>query len=234
MIKGKLYLIPTTLYPGRGGVSLPSYNTVVLKHLNHFVCEHAKSLRALLKEVGIPSPYDHLVVNELNKHTIPQDIRGFLDPIKEGHDIGVVSDAGCPGIADPGAQVVAIAHKMGCSVVPLVGPSSIVLALMASGLNGQKFTFNGYLPVKPNELKSRLLALQKKVREEGESQVFIETPYRNHKTLSTILESLSPELRLCIARSITSEFEYIRTLPLAQWKKEKIDLNKEPVVFIIG
>lgn len=234
MTKGKLFLIPTVLVQGRGRTSFPEYNVEVLRQLNHFICEHAKSLRALLKEVGIPSPYDHLTIYELNKHTHIEEIQGFLSPLDEGHNMGVVSDAGCPGVADPGADVVAIAHQKSVQVIPLVGPSSILLALMASGLNGQQFTFHGYLPVKPPELKNKLLGLQKRITSGGESQIFIETPYRNQKTLEAILKFMNPEIKLCIAKSITGPDEFIRTMSVAKWKKARVDLNKEPAVFIMG
>lgn len=234
MTKGKLFLIPTVLVQGRGRTSFPEYNVEVLRQLNHFICEHAKSLRALLKEVGITSPYDHLTIYELNKHTHIEEIQGFLSPLDEGHNMGVVSDAGCPGVADPGADVVAIAHQKSVQVIPLVGPSSILLALMASGLNGQQFAFHGYLPVKPPELKNKLLGLQKRITSGGESQIFIETPYRNQKTLEAILKFMNPEIKLCIAKSITGPDEFIRTMSVAKWKKARVDLNKEPAVFIMG
>jgi 16S rRNA (cytidine1402-2'-O)-methyltransferase len=174
-----------------------------------------------------------LILFSLNKHTDSKEHQEFIKPLLEGKNIGLMSEAGCPGIADPGAAIVKIAHEKGIKVIPLVGPSSILLALMASGMNGQSFTFNGYLPIDKSEKKATLKQLEKLSFDKNQSQLFIETPYRNNKLLEDILETLQPNTLLCIACDITLPSEFIKTLPINNWKKQKIDLHNRPCIFII-
>ncbi|MFY0673695.1 MAG: SAM-dependent methyltransferase [Bacteroidia bacterium] len=230
---GRLYLLPNLIAEGTASSALPDYNRLLIAELGHFICEHAKQLRVLLKASGLKSPYDHIEFFELNKHTNQHEISSFLKPLFEGKDMGLVSDAGCPGVADPGAQVVEIAHQKNIEVIPLVGPSSLLMALMASGFNGQQFTFNGYLPQKEKELKNKLLELERKALA-GSTELFIEAPYRNQKMLDFILKSLGANTKLCIAFNIMGQNAFIKTKPVFLWRKEKLKLSKEPAVFIIG
>ncbi|MGB0431450.1 MAG: SAM-dependent methyltransferase [Bacteroidia bacterium] len=231
--KGKLYLIPNLIANASENAALPAYNIEVIKHINFFICEHAKPLRALLKASGIQSPYNHIEYFELNKHTSEYEIEKFIEPLFKGIDMGLVSDAGCPGIADPGAQIVDLAHKNNIEIAPLVGPSSLLLALMGSGLNGQNFTFNGYLPAKEKELKLKIQKLEIDARK-GISQIFIEAPYRNQKMIQWLLKYLTNDTKLCIAYNLMANDSYLKTKTIAEWHKEKFLFEKNPAVFIIG
>ena len=230
-----LYLIPVTLGDTEIRNVLPDYNHDVILGIKHFVVENIRSARRFLKKVEKSIDIDQLTFYELNRHTDRKIIGDFLKPLEEGQSVGIISEAGCPAIADPGADVVALAQSRGFKVVPLVGPSSILMALMASGFNGQSFAFNGYLPV---DLSGRVRALKKlenKVYNEDQSQIFIETPYRNSKMLETMLSALRPDTKVCLAAGITTDQEYIITKSVAKWKKDKLpDFEKVPCVFVIG
>lgn len=232
MKEGKLILLPGFLGDAQPQDIFPQRNLTVLKGIDYFICEHAKQLRYMLKACGIPSPYDHIKVFELNKHTKAEGLDQFMEVLWQGKDIGLVSDAGCPGIADPGNLPVLRAHELGAKVVPLIGPSSIYLALMASGLNGQNFHFHGYLPVNKSELKHTLKQLESSSRKTEVAQIFIETPYRNQKTFEALCKQLQKSTLLCIARSLSTPNEHILTLPIGHWEKMEISLPKEPAVFI--
>jgi 16S rRNA (cytidine1402-2'-O)-methyltransferase len=232
--KGVLYLIPNVIAKGTAEKAIPAFNKTLLAELDVFICEHVKELRALLKEAGIPSPYDHIEYFELNKHTDALDIGNFIKPLQKGKNMGLVSDAGCPGIADPGAQIVALAHRNNIKVVPLIGPSSLVLALMASGFNGQKFSFHGYLPQKDNELKSKLAELERRVKLDNESQLFIEAPYRNKPLFIKLCKYLNAQTKLCVAYNLNSNEEQVLTKTIVDWKQSSFDWQKEPCVFILG
>lgn len=234
-IEKALYLIPVTL--GETDISsvLPSQNHNIIVEIKHFIVENIRSARRFLKKVEKSIDIDELTFYELNRHTDRKIIGEFLEPLKNGNPMGIISEAGCPAIADPGADVVAIAQQKGYKVVPLVGPSSIILSVMASGFNGQSFAFNGYLPVElPNRIKV-LKKLENKVLNEDQTQLFIETPYRNAKIIETIINNLRPQTKLCIAAGITCEEEYIKTMTVEKWKKQKLpDLSKIPAIFLIG
>ncbi len=231
---GELYLVPNLLSEGEWQQVLPARIFSVVTGTRYFIVENLRTTRRFLKHVNREINIDELVFFELNKHTLPGDVSGFLKPLEEGHNMAVVSEAGCPGVADPGADVVRIAHQKGFRVVPLVGPSSVLLALMASGMNGQNFAFNGYLPVKSPERSRAISILEKKAVSEKQTQIFIETPYRNNALLADILKTCSPSTLLCIAADITGKEELVSTQPVGQWKKKVPDLNKQPVVFLIG
>jgi 16S rRNA (cytidine1402-2'-O)-methyltransferase len=230
----ELYLVPNLLSEGEWQQVLPARVFAVVSSTRYFIVENLRTTRRFLKQVNREINIDDLVFFELNKHTLPGDVAGFLKPLEEGHNMAVVSEAGCPGVADPGADVVKIAHQKGFRVVPLVGPSSVLLALMASGMNGQSFAFNGYLPVKNPERSRAISLLEKKALSEKQTQIFIETPYRNNALLADILKTCSPSTLLCIAADITGTDEKVLTQPVGQWKKKVPDLNKQPVVFLIG
>lgn len=232
--KGKLYLLPNSISEYETARQLNPHIGDVARELNYFICEHAKNLRAFLKRLSIPSPYDHLEICELNKHTDLASIPDFLKPTLKGYDMGLVSDAGCPGVADPGADVVKMAHGKGVEVVPLVGPSSILLALMASGLNGQKFSFNGYLPQREHDLKSKLRGLEVDVVKNGTSHIFIETPYRNEKMFGLLLKHLDGRTLLCLGIDIMGDSQTILTKRVGDWRQSNPDFNRLPTVFIIG
>lgn len=228
-----LYLLPVTLGDTAVERVLPPYNREVILQIRYFIVEDVRSARRFLKKVDASIDIDKLTFFELNKHTQPEVISGYLQPLVEGHSMGVVSEAGCPAVADPGADVVAIAQRKQLKVVPLVGPSSIILSVMGAGFNGQNFAFNGYLPIDPSERARRIKELENRVYLEDQTQLFIETPYRNRKLLEEILHVCRPQTRLCIAANITCEGEYIRTRTVKEWKGRLPELNKIPCIFLI-
>ncbi|MBD0776565.1 SAM-dependent methyltransferase [Maribacter sp. ANRC-HE7] len=231
--KGKLYLIPTTLGDNEPLEVLPISIKRVIEAVDHYIVENEKSARRFIKKISPRKSQPGLHIELLNKYTEAESLPTFLQPCLEGLNVGIISEAGCPGIADPGADVVRIAHQKNIQVVPLVGPSSIVLALMSSGMNGQNFAFNGYLPIDSADRKKTIKSLEKKSRDIKQSQIFIETPYRNDKLFKELLTSLSNSTRLCIACDITLNTEFIQTKNITDWKKSNVDLNKRPAIFII-
>lgn len=229
-----LYLIPVLLGDTTVESVLPSYNKSVILGIRHFIVEDIRSARRFLKKVDRDIDIDALSFVTLNKHTMPDEISDYLKPLIAGQSMGVISEAGCPAIADPGADVVAIAQRKGLKVVPLVGPSSIILSVMASGFNGQSFAFHGYLPIEAGERTRKLKLLESRVYNEHQTQLFIETPYRNGKMIEDILRDCRPQTKLCIAAGITCADEYIRTKTVKEWKGEKIpDLSKTPCIFLL-
>ena len=231
--KGKLYLIPCPLGDVSPLVVLPASVKTTIEKIDHYIVEHQKNARRFIKSISPEKEQSSLKLQEINKYTQAEEIPAMLNPCLEGFDVGVISDAGCPGIADPGARAVHYAHEKGIKVVPLVGPSSILLAMMASGFNGQNFSFNGYLPIEKSERKSELKRLEKLSKDFDQSQLFIETPYRNNQMLQSLLDNLNPQTRICVACDITLPSEYIRTASVDLWKKIKVDLHKRPTLFII-
>ncbi len=228
-----LYLIPVTLGDTNLTNVLPAYNKEVVLSIKHFIVEDVRSARRFLKKVDREINIDSLQFYPLNKHTSKEDISGYLDPLIKGESIGVISEAGCPAVADPGADVVAIAQRRNLKIVPLVGPSSIIMSVMGSGFNGQSFAFNGYLPVDQNERIKRLKALEQRVYNEDQTQLFIETPYRNNKMAEDIVNNCRPSTKLCIAANITCDNEYIRTKSIKEWQGKLPDLSKIPCIFLI-
>lgn len=231
--KGNLYLIPCPLGDVPPLAVLPISVKETIERIDHYIVEHEKDARRFIKSIVPLKKQPDLKFQEINKFTTPDEIPAMLNPCLEGFDVGVISDAGCPGIADPGARAVHYAHEKGIRVIPLVGPSSILLAMMASGLNGQNFAFNGYLPIEKDQRKAELKRLEKISKEFDQSQLFIETPYRNNQMLQSLLETLSSQTRICVACDITLPSEYIKTTTVEQWKKRKVDLHKRPTLFII-
>jgi len=231
--KGRLFLIPTTLGENEPLEVLPISIKRAIEEIDYYIVENEKSARRFIKKISPRKSQPNLFIEVLNKYTEPEVIPTFLQPCLEGMNVGVLSEAGCPGIADPGADVVGIAHQKNIKVVPLVGPSSILLAMMASGLNGQNFAFNGYLPIDATERKKAIKSLEKKSRDQGQTQIFIETPYRNDKLFAELANTLSPNTLLCIACDITLSSEFIATKRISDWKKTSLDLNKRPAIFIL-
>lgn len=230
-----LYLIPVTLGDTPIEQVLPAYNHDVIMQLRHFIVEDIRSARRFLRKVDREFPIDDSTFMEMGKHADPKRFSQYLEPQRQGASIGVISEAGCPAVADPGADVVAIAQREGLRVIPLVGPSSMILAVMSSGLGGQSFAFNGYLPVDPAERTKRLKSLETRAWNEGQTQLFIETPYRNQKMFQAMLSTLRPQTRLCIAAGITTGEEWIKTLTVEKWKKQVLpDLSKVPAIFLIN
>ncbi len=230
----KLYLIPTTLGDTSIERVLPPDLTPIISSISVFIVENIRTARRFLKKVNPAIVIDDLTFFELNQHTDKKEISRFLEPIKEGQDIGIISEAGCPGVADPGADVVKIAHTRNIRVVPLVGPSSILLALMASGMSGQNFAFNGYLPIKNPEKSQQIKMLEKRMQTEGQTQIFIEAPYRNAQLLDELLRNCDPQTLLCIAADITLDSEFILTKPVSYWKTNIPEIQKRPAIFMIG
>jgi 16S rRNA (cytidine1402-2'-O)-methyltransferase len=228
-----LYLIPVTLGDTPLDKVLPAYNKEVILQIKHFIVEEVRTARRFLKKVEPSIDIDSLTFYPLNKHTQATDISGYLKPLIGGESMGVISEAGCPAVADPGADVVAIAQRRGLKVVPLVGPSSILLSVMASGFNGQSFAFHGYLPIEQGERTKRIKMLEQRSYAENQTQLFIETPYRNNKMLEDILHNCRPQTKLCIAANVTCEDEYICTRTIKEWKGKLPDLNKIPCIFLL-
>lgn len=230
-----LYLIPSTLAEFETTNSvIPQEVQGIIKSLDYFLVENIKSARRFLKAIDKSIVIDDLTFEILDKKTNEDDALEMVLPLLQGKSAGVISEAGCPGIADPGALAVELCHQNNISVIPLVGPSSILLALMASGMNGQGFTFHGYLPIDKKEKAHKIKELDRLSTQTGVSQIFMETPYRNNQLLGDIIKNCAKYTKLCIAANITSENEYIKTKPIVDWKKEKIDLNKKPTIFILG
>ena len=228
-----LYLIPTTLGESDTARVIPSDVSAIVKNIKYFIVENIRTARRYLRKMDPQLNIDELQFFELNQHTDSTVIAEYLKPILEGFDVGIISEAGCPGIADPGAEVVKLAHTRQIRVIPLVGPSSILLSLMASGMNGQNFAFIGYIPVKPAERVKAIREVERRSGFEKQTQIFIEAPYRNTQLINDLINTLADQTRLCIACDITLETEYIKTLTVAQWKKGVPDLNKRPAIFLI-
>ncbi|MDB4534658.1 SAM-dependent methyltransferase [Vicingaceae bacterium] len=232
--QGTLYMIPVTLGETAVTKVIPELNNELINEIDVYIVENIKTARRFLKKAGILKPIDDLTFFELNKRTHVTNLPTFLKPISEGKNIGVLSEAGCPGIADPGADIVALAQQLKIKVVPLVGPSSILLALMASGFNGQSFCFNGYLPKDQKDRTRKIKDLEKLAKVKQQTQLFIETPFRNAHVLEDIIKNCFSTTKLCIAMDITLQTEQIYTKTVEEWKTTKINLQKRPCIFLIG
>ena len=232
-MRGKLYLIPTTLGENEPLEVMPYSVKTIVELLDHYVVENEKSARRFIKKITPKKVQSSLVMMKLDKYANEIETQSYLDFCDQGVSVGLLSEAGVPAVADPGASIVKLAHEKGIQVVPLVGPSSILMALMASGLNGQNFAFNGYLPIDNSERKKGIKALEKSSIDKNQSQIFIETPYRNQKMFTDLKSVLSPGTLLCIAIDISLPKEFIKTYTIAHWKRQSLDLHKRPAIFII-
>lgn len=233
-IRPALYLIPSTMSDAPVSDVIPDGNIMIIRGIRHFVVENVRTVRRFLKRCDRNIDIDTLSFTVLDEHTRPEEIPAMLSPIAEGHPVGVISEAGCPAIADPGADLVAIAQTKGHETIPLVGPSSIILSLMGSGFNGQSFAFVGYLPHESKARTARLRELEQRIRREGQTQIFIETPYRNNRLIAELASTLPPGLKLCVASEITGPQQSIVTLPLSKWAKRKYDYDKIPTIFLLN
>lgn len=232
--KGKLYLVPTVIGPTDPALVLPHSVLHRVQLLNYYIVEQARTARRFLSKVLRNKPLNQLEFFELNKHTDPAMVPSFLDPACKGHDMGLMSEAGTPCIADPGNLVVAYAHERGIKVVPLSGPNSIMMALMASGLNGQSFAFHGYLPISATARTKAIRQMEAHAKQNGQTQIFIETPFRNNKLFEAILQACQSTRKLCVAVDISTDSEFIQTKTIAEWQRLKPDLHKRPCVFLLG
>ena len=230
---GKLFLIPNTLGDPNTQNTIPTAVAQIAVNLRHFIVEDLRTARRYLRVLDRQMDIDGSVFYPLNKRSTPAQWSEYLKPLKAGHDVGIISEAGCPGVADPGAEVVKLAHQAGIEVVPMVGPSSILLAMMASGMNGQSFAFVGYIPIKKDERLKTLRQLESRSRNEQQAQLFIETPFRNNHLAQDILQACAPTTRLCIACNLTLPDAYVVTKTIAQWKGKLPELHKKPTIFII-
>lgn len=228
-----LYLFPSNLSEAPVGDVLPQANIGLISQVKYFIVENVRTARRFLKKCNRDINIDELTFSVLNVNTNPADIPSLLAPLEQGHDMGIISEAGCPAVADPGALAVAEAHRRGFKVMPLVGPSSILLSLMGSGFNGQSFSFIGYLPIHPQERTAALKQLHADIMRHDRTQIFIETPYRNNKLIADIIATLPPSVRLCVATDLTGPGQRIITLPLAQWRKQQLDFDKTPAIFLL-
>ncbi len=233
LTKGKLYLIPSLLFPNTEDRALPAYNSEVIKNIKYFLVENERTARRFISALHLGLTIEELQFFRLDKDTKADEIEPVFRFLVQGQDVGVISEAGCPGIADPGALAVTLAHKKEIEVVPLVGPSSIVLALMAAGFSGQSFVFHGYLPIEKNERQLTLKRLEKDAVSKHQSQIFIETPYRNTSLFADIVAVCQASTQLCVACDITAPTQYIKTKSIIGWKKSIPDLNKKPTVFLL-
>ena len=232
-MQASLYLIPVPMGDTSIEKVLPSYNREVILQIKYFIVENIRSARRFLKKTEPSINIDELTFYELNKHTNLEQIESYLQPLAKGENIGVISEAGCPAIADPGADIVAIAQRNNYNVVPLVGPSSIIMSLMGSGFNGQSFSFHGYLPIEGNERSKVIKNLEQRIYTENQTQIFIETPYRNAKMVDDLIKNCRPSTKLCIAMNITCDDEFIKTMPIKNWAKKLPEMGKKPCIFLI-
>lgn len=230
---GKLYLIPTTLGDTEPLNVLPLTVKKIIEHVDFYVVENEKTARRDIKKISPSKKQANLTLFPLNKFTNASELPSYLEPCKKGIDVGLLSEAGCPGVADPGAEIVKLAHQNNIKVVPLVGPSSILMAMMSSGMNGQSFAFNGYLPIDKQDRKKEIKRLERLSFEHKQSQLFIETPYRNNKFLEDLCNTVNGNTSICVACDITLPTEYIKTMTANEWKKNNVDLHKRPTLFII-
>ena len=234
MNKGTLYLIPVPLGQSSVDSVLPISVRDCARQLKNFVAENAKSARAFLKSLPSDTPLQQIEIHELSEHTPSSALPGLLAPLLAGVNIGLISEAGCPAIADPGANLVDLAQRQGIRIVPMVGPSSILLALMGSGLSGQNFAFHGYLPIKDEERLKKLQELEKESRKEKRTQIFIETPYRNRQMLSTLIKACAADTKICVATDLTLDKECIATRTSRQWRQQELpDIDRRPTVFLL-
>ena len=233
MIESALYLIPVPLSDGAVENVLPASNLALVGEIKHFVVENVRSARRFLKKCDRSIDIDELTFYELNRHTDPNAIADYLQPLERGEAMGVISEAGCPAIADPGADVVAIAQRKGLKVRPLVGPSSILMGLMGSGFNGQSFAFLGYLPIDQGERARKFKEMERLIRNDNQTQIFIETPYRNNKLMAEMCKQLPGNLALCVATDITGAGEKIVTKTVREWAHTKYDFDKVPTIFLL-
>ena len=231
--KGIIYMVPMNLGDVENSVFLPPFVLETIRSLRYFIAENAKTARHYFISLEMRELLPQITVYEMDKHNKNFDYSVYFDVVNQGNNLGVISEAGCPGVADPGADVARAAHRNGIKVVPLVGPSSILLSLMASGLNGQSFAFNGYLPVKNPERSKMIKKLEERSAQLNQTQIFIETPYRNNAFIETLCNTLSPNTLLTVACDITLSTEYILTQPVSQWKTTKIDIDKRPAIYLI-
>lgn len=233
MSYGKIYLFPSSLAPVPVTEVLPQRNIELISSVRYFVVEELRTARRFLKACDRSIDIDSLHFEVLNEHTPAEAVEAMLSPALEGNDIGVISEAGCPAVADPGADLVAAAQRRGLTVVPLVGPSSILMSLMASGFNGQSFAFTGYLPIDSARRSATLKQMERDIRTRRQTQIFIETPYRNNKLIAELASTLPPEMLLCVAADITAPAESIITMPLRRWRTASYDYAKRPAIFLL-
>lgn len=229
----RLYLFPVPLSDNPVTEVLPAHNIELIKTVKYFIVENLRSARRFLKQCDRSIDIDSLTFFTLNEHTDASELTPMLAPMEAGNDVGVISEAGCPAVADPGADIVAIAQQRGYTVVPLVGPSSILMGVMASGFNGQSFAFNGYLPIDQGARTARLKELERRIIKERQTQIFIETPYRNNRLIAELCRSLPGNMRLCVASDITGAKQSIVTLPLSKWAKRQYNYDKVPTIFLL-
>ncbi len=230
---GTLYLIPVPLAENAAAKSFTPYLVDTINSIKEYIVENEKTARRFLKEAGLKTPQSELIIHDYGKHNRADGTAEFFKGLQAGNDVGLMSEAGCPGIADPGAELVDKAHRMGIKVVPLVGPSSILLALMASGFNGQSFTFHGYLPIDKVDRSKRIKELENLAVKNNQTQLFIETPFRNNTMLEEILKTANPRTKLCIACDLTAETEFVQTKTIAEWQKKVPELHKRPTIFLL-
>jgi len=233
MQKGSLFLIPVPLSDNAAAKSFTPFLIDTINEIDTYIVENEKTARKFLKEAGMKRPQSELIVHDYGKHQRNQSLVPFFKELSTGKNVGLMSEAGCPGIADPGADIVAEAHKRGIVVVPLVGPSSILLGLMASGFNGQSFTFHGYLPIDKIQRAKRIKELEQLSASQKQTQIFMETPFRNNHLFEDVIKNTQPQTLLCIASNLNSETEFVKTLTISQWRKERIDLHKKPTIFLM-
>ena len=232
-MSGKLYLIPTTLGDCPINSCIPEFIKDIINSIDYYIVENERTARRYLRKLNIKTPIDNLKFYVLNKYTSPAEFNSFLKPIFINKDMGLISEAGSPGVADPGAEIVKLAHMENIRVIPLVGPSSILLALMASGLNGQNFAFAGYLPIKRYERISKIKFLENLSKKENQTQIFMEAPYRNQNLLEDIVNACNSDTHLCLATDITLKTECIKTKTMKEWKKKRPSINKRPTIFLL-
>lgn len=231
---GILYLMPVPLAENAEGKSYTLFHRELINQIDEYIVENEKTARRFLKQAGLKIPQNDLKIHDYGKHKRDKiDYNRIFKSITEGKDLGLMSEAGCPGVADPGADIVSEAHKRGIKVVPLVGPSSILLALMASGFNGQKFAFHGYLPIDKSERTKKIKDLELQSQKEQQTQLFIETPFRNNSLFDDLIKNCKPKTRICVACNLTASEEWVLTLSVSEWKNQKTDLHKKPTIFLM-